>query len=86
MSELTNLQKQLQTPEEGNTNLNSPQDNLEEEVLVDTMAVEAQSVWMKDAGEKRNPESIIWTQALNQTARLITWHRRPPSMHRCSRM
>ena len=53
MSELTNLQKQLQTPEEGNTNLKSPQDNLEEEVLVDTMAVEAQSVWMKDSNEKK---------------------------------
>ncbi len=52
MSELTNLQKQIQTPEEGNTNLNSPKDNLEEEVLVDTMAVEAQSVWLKDSNSE----------------------------------
>ena len=52
MSELSNLQKQIQTPEEGNTNLKTPKDNLEDEVLVDTMAVEAQSVWMKDASSE----------------------------------
>ena len=53
MSRLTNLQKQLQTPEEGNTNLKTPKDNLEEEVLVDTMAVEAQAVWTKETGSNK---------------------------------
>ena len=53
MSELTNLQNQLQTPEEGNTNLKTPIDNLEEEVLVDTMAVEAQAVWTKESGSEK---------------------------------
>lgn len=66
MSELSNLQKQIQTPEEGNTNLKTPKDNLEDEVLVDTMAVEAQSVWLKET----TPETVSKPDHLDTTIRL----------------
>ena len=55
MSELTNLQKQLQQPEDANNIVQTPQDNLQGEVLVDTMAVEANEIWEKDTNGKQDP-------------------------------
>ena len=71
MSELTNLQKQLHQQDEGSNNLQTPQDTLQEEVLVDTMAVEADAVWTKNANS-RNESSRLDHLNVDSTASLAS--------------
>jgi hypothetical protein len=56
MSELANLQKQLHKSEETTSNTPQVQDDLQDEVMVDTLAIEAETSLMTASTSRNGPE------------------------------